>query len=426
MPLTTVDGSSAVSESQKVSITSRDGGVCILCGMDPIDVAHIVARKSGDQGRVDWIRHMAPTLSNFKEDDPSNLICLCPTHHRQYDSGRFVLVPSKQQRELLLEHEHRNFAMREEILARGGGDPGRTLPHLIDEFEYIPIQAGPFRMHIHNPTPYDPYIFAFDNTEHRASPLLHFRASHVALMVEAEPYLSSVTRVQSSKGDAAESQISTLLRLYRRQPGQYSSLTPVLSIPNNYEAFCTELEQPNTRSSARAVPSSPPVMNAPTPSISFAEVGLTPSPSTSTDVSSQPEDADVDLYAGADIQLMEYAKERSVTWEDLKNRPPLFGGEEVGPWRFATIAPLFHDPFSSASYAPKPTFTIRSYRERPVRVHLSHIVFELLKNSLRAVVERFGVENEDGHPPIRVVVVEGKEDITIKISDEGDGIPRSA
>lgn len=52
MPLTTVDGSSVVSESRKVSITSRDGGVCILCGMDPVDVAHIVARKSGDQGRV--------------------------------------------------------------------------------------------------------------------------------------------------------------------------------------------------------------------------------------------------------------------------------------------------------------------------------------------------------------------------------------
>lgn len=61
--------------------------------------------------------------------------------------------------------------------------------------------------------------------------------------------------------------------------------------------------------------------------------------------------------------------------------------------------------------------------------HLSHIVFELLKNSLRAVVERFGVDAEDGgsgYPPIRVVVVEGKEDITIKISDEGGGIPRRA
>ncbi|KAG8220192.1 mitochondrial branched-chain alpha-ketoacid dehydrogenase kinase-domain-containing protein [Butyriboletus roseoflavus] len=71
--------------------------------------------------------------------------------------------------------------------------------------------------------------------------------------------------------------------------------------------------------------------------------------------------------------------------------------------------------------------------------HLSHIIFELLKNSLRAVVERFGAEYEDrvakesfnerdgggGYPPIKVIVVEGREDITIKISDEGGGIPRS-
>ncbi len=53
-----------------------------------------------------------------------------------------------------------------------------------------------------------------------------------------------------------------------------------------------------------------------------------------------------------------------------------------------------------------------------------HMLFELLKNSLRAVVERYGVENEDEFPPIKVIVVEGKEDITIKISDEGGGIPR--
>ncbi|EJT49166.1 hypothetical protein A1Q1_01815 [Trichosporon asahii var. asahii CBS 2479] len=47
-------------------------------------------------------------------------------------------------------------------------------------------------------------------------------------------------------------------------------------------------------------------------------------------------------------------------------------------------------------------------------------------NSLRAVVERYGVDNEDQFPPVKVIVVEGGEDITIKISDEGGGIPRSA
>ena len=33
-------------------------------------------------------------------------------------------------------------------------------------------------------------------------------------------------------------------------------------------------------------------------------------------------------------------------------------------------------------------------------------------------MERYGVDKEDRLPPIKVVVVEGKEDITIKISDE--------
>lgn len=41
-------------------------------------------------------------------------------------------------------------------------------------------------------------------------------------------------------------------------------------------------------------------------------------------------------------------------------------------------------------------------------------------------MDRFGSSSEDKLPPIKVVVVEGKEDITIKISDEGGGISRSA
>lgn len=57
--------------------------------------------------------------------------------------------------------------------------------------------------------------------------------------------------------------------------------------------------------------------------------------------------------------------------------------------------------------------------------HLSHMLFETLKNSLRAVVERHG-QDKDEFPVTKVIVAEGKEDITIKISDEGGGIPRSA
>ncbi|KAG1663066.1 hypothetical protein FOA52_011586 [Chlamydomonas sp. UWO 241] len=59
--------------------------------------------------------------------------------------------------------------------------------------------------------------------------------------------------------------------------------------------------------------------------------------------------------------------------------------------------------------------------------HLHHMVFELVKNSLRAVQDRY--DADDGGmaepPPIRLVVAEGGEDVTIKVSDEGGGIPRS-
>lgn len=56
--------------------------------------------------------------------------------------------------------------------------------------------------------------------------------------------------------------------------------------------------------------------------------------------------------------------------------------------------------------------------------HLNHMLFEVLKNSLRATVEANGGPDADDFPPIKVIVAEGQDDITIKISDEGGGIPR--
>ncbi len=41
------------------------------------------------------------------------------------------------------------------------------------------------------------------------------------------------------------------------------------------------------------------------------------------------------------------------------------------------------------------------------------------------MVEQHGVDCEN-YPPVKVIVAEGTEDITIKISDEGGGIARSA
>ncbi|KAG7663952.1 pkp1 [[Candida] subhashii] len=77
--------------------------------------------------------------------------------------------------------------------------------------------------------------------------------------------------------------------------------------------------------------------------------------------------------------------------------------------------------------------------------HLIHMLFETLKNSLRATIEfhtprlkqKMIEENPNlkfeeidindlKFPPIKVIISEGTEDIAIKISDEGGGIPRSS
>ncbi|KAJ1403017.1 Histidine kinase/HSP90-like ATPase [Sesbania bispinosa] len=59
-----------------------------------------------------------------------------------------------------------------------------------------------------------------------------------------------------------------------------------------------------------------------------------------------------------------------------------------------------------------------------VPAHLHLMVFELVKNSLRAVQERF-MDSDKVTPPIRITIADGIEDVTIKISDEGGGMPRS-
>jgi len=60
-----------------------------------------------------------------------------------------------------------------------------------------------------------------------------------------------------------------------------------------------------------------------------------------------------------------------------------------------------------------------------VPTHLHYIMLELLKNSMRATVEWHGVDGE--FPPIKVIIADGNdnEDVVIKVSDEGGGIPRS-
>ncbi|NXT29955.1 PDK2 kinase, partial [Syrrhaptes paradoxus] len=53
--------------------------------------------------------------------------------------------------------------------------------------------------------------------------------------------------------------------------------------------------------------------------------------------------------------------------------------------------------------------------------HLYHMLFELFKNAMRATVESH--ENSPRLPAVRVMVALGQEDVSIKMSDRGMGVP---
>ncbi|XP_056611525.1 pyruvate dehydrogenase (acetyl-transferring) kinase isozyme 1, mitochondrial [Triplophysa dalaica] len=64
--------------------------------------------------------------------------------------------------------------------------------------------------------------------------------------------------------------------------------------------------------------------------------------------------------------------------------------------------------------------------EEPITVvyvpsHLYHMVFELFKNAMRATMELH--EDAMHYPPVHVRVALGEEDMTVKVSDRGGGVP---
>lgn len=68
-----------------------------------------------------------------------------------------------------------------------------------------------------------------------------------------------------------------------------------------------------------------------------------------------------------------------------------------------------------------------------IPTHLHYILLELLKNAMRATMEKYHedeakyIDTDVDIPPINVVIADSleNEDVVIKVSDEGGGIPRS-
>lgn len=101
------------------------------------------------------------------------------------------------------------------------------------------------------------------------------------------------------------------------------------------------------------------------------------------------------------------------------------------------VADVVKDAFETAKmlceqyYTGSPDVEINEFNAKaptkPIQVvyipsHLFHMLFELFKNSMRATVE-LHEERMEGYPPIKALVTLGKEDLSIKISDKGGGVP---
>ncbi|CAB3241592.1 unnamed protein product [Arctia plantaginis] len=136
----------------------------------------------------------------------------------------------------------------------------------------------------------------------------------------------------------------------------------------------------------------------------------------------------------------------------LINQHTLLFGEQIGPKKVAVngidnggrhigsidpacdVVGVVKDAYENARflcdryYMASPDLQLLQHgvpSERPMHIvyvpsHLYHMLFELFKNSMRATME-----NHDNPPPITVNVIQGREDVSVKMSDRGGGIPRS-
>eukprot|EP00195_Chlamydomonas_chlamydogama_P002954 CAMPEP_0202919884 /NCGR_PEP_ID=MMETSP1392-20130828/76563_1 /ASSEMBLY_ACC=CAM_ASM_000868 /TAXON_ID=225041 /ORGANISM="Chlamydomonas chlamydogama, Strain SAG 11-48b" /LENGTH=398 /DNA_ID=CAMNT_0049613345 /DNA_START=387 /DNA_END=1583 /DNA_ORIENTATION=- len=124
------------------------------------------------------------------------------------------------------------------------------------------------------------------------------------------------------------------------------------------------------------------------------------------------------ILIGQHIALHEPPKANHIGLICTKCSPVQVAQDSINDARSICLREYGSSPEVTVYGDPKFTFPY-------VPSHLHHMVFELVKNSLRAVQDRYDDDVDNEPPPIRLVVAEGGEDVTIKVSDEGGGIPRS-
>ncbi|NWR99474.1 PDK2 kinase, partial [Motacilla alba] len=106
---------------------------------------------------------------------------------------------------------------------------------------------------------------------------------------------------------------------------------------------------------------------------------------------------------------------------DLRGRPRVQPEHPVLPGPLLP-EPHLHPHAHQPAHVPPPACN----SEQPVSIvyvpsHLYHMLFELFKNAMRATVESH--ESSPRLPAIRVMVALGQEDLSIRMSDRGMGVP---
>ncbi|KAI8907285.1 branched-chain alpha-ketoacid dehydrogenase [Gorgonomyces haynaldii] len=78
------------------------------------------------------------------------------------------------------------------------------------------------------------------------------------------------------------------------------------------------------------------------------------------------------------------------------------------------------------NYGSSPSYEIVGHKETEfpyVPVHLEYIFMELIKNAMRATVECSIKTNRLDHPPVEICITKSQSDVTVRIRDNGGGIP---
>lgn len=173
-------------------------------------------------------------------------------------------------------------------------------------------------------------------------------------MVQASSRLGDGSRIRTIRGDIAEGQITQLLALYRRHPGitdtsisaplEYSSPASAPSMLGfggpgpHQESLADTLEATNSDPDPTSWSSLSVHPSALTPGFTGHQElpQLTPSLSGSTDGFEEPY-----MESGSDIQFLDYAKERAVTWDDLKIGHLCFQEKKVVSGNFLVLSKSF-------------------------------------------------------------------------------------